>query len=909
MRTYFRSFAGGEVASELFARGDTTKLQTGVALARNFITLPSGPLRARPGTVFFGKSKLGSAGKMRWLPFRVSVSTAYVIEFGAGPSSGGYIRLFNADGTPVTYSTPAAFVTSKTCTFTGGSPNVACTGHGLTAGLPVTFTTTGTLPTIDDGTITGRPMLAGERLWVHSVVDANTFTVRLTETGGSSTSMLTAGTPTITMHRSYLPGEIVSSGGANYYSIAGATDNYGHTPPNATWWHPLPMSPNLLEIPTTYIADNLQFVRHFSSNDVMTLLHEDHPPRELRRYPTRWALQNVAFASLLSAPANLAGTATEAGVRVSVIESATPTSGSITRLRCESRCPFATGATIYGSTLQGVTTYGPGFFRVGDVQGEYFDVLDLDGSSASLSGSVGALTGAFKEVPVSSALTNTYCVTATDADGLETQASSTVTVTNNLFTNGAYNTLTWSPVTGAVRYHVYKQVDGLFGWIASTDAGVLTLRDDNLEAQMDRTLPRFDTTFSSGPYPEAGCYHEQRRAFARAQNIWMTRTGTESDMSYSVPVKADDRLDLPLAATEFCRIQHLVSAGELIALSDSTEFVVVPVDSEVLAPGRAMARARSFIGASHVRPAIANDRVLYAAARGGHLRELSYQSQGYANSDLSVFAPHLFDNRTLIELSVAKAPYPIIWAVSSSGALLGLTYMPEQEVVGWHQHTLPGTVRSVTTVPYGTEDRTFLAVERTVAGVTETHFCHMAPFALGAVADSVYVDLALLATNAPAGVLSGLAHLAGTKVSILADGIVLPQQIVNTAGQVSLPATKATYSKVVVGVPIDARVQTLPLFMQIEALAQGRSKTVGNIWARTQDSAPFRAGPDEGSLVPSDAAAAAIRGLPVAQTLTTKVEQLRSAGAWTPDAQILFVHSLPLPLTITGLTFEVAFGD
>ena len=57
MKTLLRSFAGGEITPELYGRLDLTKYQTGLALARNFTTLPHGPATRRPGFRFHAPQK------------------------------------------------------------------------------------------------------------------------------------------------------------------------------------------------------------------------------------------------------------------------------------------------------------------------------------------------------------------------------------------------------------------------------------------------------------------------------------------------------------------------------------------------------------------------------------------------------------------------------------------------------------------------------------------------------------------------------------------------------------------------------------------------------------------------------------------------------------------------------------
>ena len=50
LRTYTRSFNGGEVSPEFFGRIDDIKFQMGLALCRNFFVLPHGPVANRGGT-------------------------------------------------------------------------------------------------------------------------------------------------------------------------------------------------------------------------------------------------------------------------------------------------------------------------------------------------------------------------------------------------------------------------------------------------------------------------------------------------------------------------------------------------------------------------------------------------------------------------------------------------------------------------------------------------------------------------------------------------------------------------------------------------------------------------------------------------------------------------------------------
>ena len=72
--------------------------------------------------------------------------------------------------------------------------------------------------------------------------------------------------------------------------------------------------------------------------------------------------------------------------------------------------------------------------------------------------------------------------------------------------------------------------------------------------------------------------------------------------------------------------------------------------------------------------------------------------------DLLLRAPHLFDGYEIVDMAYSKAPQPIVWFVSDSGRLFGLTYVPEQQVGAWHWHGTDGIFESCAVVAEGSED-------------------------------------------------------------------------------------------------------------------------------------------------------------------------------------------------------------
>ena len=81
VRIYQRAFNGGEVSVSMFARIDDGKYQTGMALCKNFLIEPQGPIVTRPGFKYVNHTK-HSNKKARLIPFSFSITQTMVLEFG-----------------------------------------------------------------------------------------------------------------------------------------------------------------------------------------------------------------------------------------------------------------------------------------------------------------------------------------------------------------------------------------------------------------------------------------------------------------------------------------------------------------------------------------------------------------------------------------------------------------------------------------------------------------------------------------------------------------------------------------------------------------------------------------------------------------------------------------------------------
>lgn len=703
------------------------------------------------------------------------------------------------------------------------------------------------------------------------------------------------------------------------------------------------------EVVNPYAEADLFDIHYVQSADVLTLTHPNHPPKELRRMgATNWVLDTILFTPRVSPPARDSGSASSI-THTYKVTAIVPSSGTV-----DGYPPYNPGGesqptagfscsndlTLSGAinTLTWAPAMGASSYRVyKSVAGTFYYLGTADKTSfvdssgltpntgvACPAGSAGypTPTGTAAAATVQGATpqfvtatpnavdaTYTYRYVVTSMrDTEESTASSTAQCTNNLYTSGRTNTITWPSVAGIQRYRVYKEQNGLYGYIG--EASGTSFIDDNIAPDLGSTPPVYSEVFlATGDYPGAASYFEQRRIFAGSinapQSVWGTKSGTETNMSYSIPVRDDDRISFRIAAREANAIRHIVPLTNLILLTSAAEWRVTSINSDAITPSSISVRPQSYIGASNVQPVIVNTNLLYSADRGGHIRELSYnwQANGYISGDLSLRATHLFDNYTIIDMAYSKAPMPLVWFVRSDGVLLGLTYVPEQQVGAWHWHNTDGTFESCCVVAEGAEDVLYVVVRRLINGGYVRYVERMASRQFVTQSDAFFVDSGLTYDGAAASTISGLDHLEGKVVSILSDGAVHPQRTV-TAGAITLDRAA---SKVQIGLPIRADLLTLPMAAQLDgAFGQGRTKNVNKAWLRVYRSSGIFVGPSEDRLTEVKQRTTEPYGSPPA--LKSEEVQLMLTPSWADGGQVFICQYDPLPLTICNLTLEIAIG-
>lgn len=346
-------------------------------------------------------------------------------------------------------------------------------------------------------------------------------------------------------------------------------------------------------------------------------------------------------------------------------------------------------------------------------------------TAAAFAPSISPPTNVAIQAPAVAGSVTTWVVTAVKPDTYEESVASASTGANAKPTIETPITIGWTAVSGAQEYNVYKNVNGVFGFIGV--AAGTTFTDDNIEPDTSVTPPIARNPFNvAGRYPSTGSFYQQRRVFANLdssiEEVFASRSGMFNNFTISSPLQDDDAVTFKISGNQVSEVRHMVEINNLIVLTSSGEWTIEGDENGVLRPGAINPRQRGYNGASEVRPVVAGNRLIYVQARGGIIRDMRYDLvRGYEGRDLSIFGSHLFERHTVARMDYAQTPNSIIWVVRSDGTLLGMTYLPDHEVWGWHRHDTDGFYEDVCCVPEGDEDAVYVIVRRTINGVTKRY--------------------------------------------------------------------------------------------------------------------------------------------------------------------------------------------
>jgi len=420
-------------------------------------------------------------------------------------------------------------------------------------------------------------------------------------------------------------------------------------------------------------------------------------------------------------------------------------------------------------------------------------------------------------------------------------------------------------------------------------------------------------------YPTTLTFFQQRLFVAskshRLPRIWASENFNFE--SFFAGPDADDALYFYLATTHSNPIVWLMPSSNNILIGTSGQ-------SSSIQPVNIEGGIQTFSGpggSGAIEPdkfetgKLSGNTIIFIERQGQKVCQISYSTDVYnylSVEDISVLAEHI-TKPEIVGMVFQQQPIPVLWMWRSDGVLVSMTYSRIHNTASFGTHPMTnGFVEWATVIPSAVtgQDEVWLIVKRTIDGEVKRYIERLNPIELEPdnVKDCQYLDCSLTYDGAPTTTISGLDHLTGQTVSILADGYVLDNQVVDANGEITL-ATAA--SKVVVGLPYTSKLTTLDLQFNFQnGTTKGKKIKIPEInldFYSTGSGVKF--GPDDDHLIELDFSQSsdpAGEPTPLFSGIWPRQERgMPFVGNWQKEISVTLTQDKPLPFVLRSIIPKV----
>ena len=457
-------------------------------------------------------------------------------------------------------------------------------------------------------------------------------------------------------------------------------------------------------------------------------------------------------------------------------------------------------------------------------------------------------------------------------------------------------------------------VNGVQGYLKLTAFNSTTSMDATVLSELSGTTATISWSLgkwnSVDGWPTSATFHEQRLLMASTttdpQTWWGSFLNAPADFVGDDPTANDDSYSYKVRSEKINVIKWMASLDTLLIGTSGEEFKVLgPAETTIGPVYRPLIQGQTKHGTGGVPPLVIEDVLMYMQWGDRRLYTLEFKLDKDAGrlggQDLTFISRHLIPSGTKItRLAYEEQPNNVVWAVRDDGVMLSMLYFPEQEVLGWSQHTtVNGLFEEVMCLPNvanGVTD-TYVVVKRTVNSVTKRYVEYFDR--------TLYVDSGLSGTLSPAGnVINGLNHLIGEDVVTNGDGGAGAAVTVDAFGQVTMANDATT---------IQAGLSFVPTVIPLEPYTPstsvsndqpiGRKKKYGPLLIRTLNTKSLTVnGNTQPARLPSDLMDTPPPGLEIQ-------DWWLSETGYKTISSLTITQPLPLNIHVLAISGTMTIGD
>lgn len=394
-------------------------------------------------------------------------------------------------------------------------------------------------------------------------------------------------------------------------------------------------------------------------------------------------------------------------------------------------------------------------------------------------------------------------------------------------------------------------------------------------------------------YPISVAFHQDRLVIGGSRDLpnhlWFSKSGDLFNFDLGTGLD-DEAIAFSILSDQVNALRGIFSGRHLQVFTSGAEWMVT---GDPLTPANVQIRRQTRVGSMtsrYVAPVTVDGATLFVARNGEQIQEFLYTDveQAYQVTDLALVSRHIIPTPADMDFDQRRR---LLFLVREDGKFATLTVFRSEAVAAWTLHETTGYVRSVSVVG----DDVYLLVERE------------GRFNIECIDDKLNLDAALTgASGFPAATWSGLEHLEGQEVMIVADGIVVPPQVV-ADGEIVLDDPAST---VEVGLPYTHIVEPLPPSV-LEQNGAGRALRLVEAVFRIEETAALRLDVGRG-----------LRDIPLRQfgvdvildeapPRVSRDVRVHALGWQDDTARPLWriEHDMPLPFTLLSVTTELKIND
>jgi hypothetical protein len=230
------------------------------------------------------------------------------------------------------------------------------------------------------------------------------------------------------------------------------------------------------------------------------------------------------------------------------------------------------------------------------------------------------------------------------------------------------------------------------------------------------------------------------------QLIWGSQTGDYSNHGKSTPIVDSDAVSFAINSRQVNAVLDLIPLDQMLILAKGGEFLMTGGQDDVITPSSIGVKPQSFRGSGDCPSCVVGDTAIVVQDQGSKILDMGYrfEASGYRPQEISVWADHLIEGFTMMRMEWMPAPWSVVWFRRDDNTVIGCSYMPEHEVIGWHTTATDGDILDIMCLPGKKQTEVHIVTRRyDIDGDYEVYFETMAESFNKDPLDDFYVDCGL----------------------------------------------------------------------------------------------------------------------------------------------------------------------